>query len=305
MTPRPSVHYRRERWETPDADFVDVDWLVAAQSDPTHTPLVVMFHGLEGSSHSHYALALMHAVEQRGWLGAIPHFRGCSGEPNRSARAYHSGDSAEIAWLLQRFRAQHPQRALYAVGISLGGNALLRWLGEAGAAAQFVQAAAAVSAPLDLAAGGAALSRGMNRLYTRLFLNTLKPKTLAKIARYPHLARPDEIRRARNLYEFDNLYTAPVHGYRNTEDYWQRASAKPVLGQIQVPTLVMNALNDPFLPAQHLPHAHQVSAQVTLEQPAQGGHVGFVVGAFPGRLDWLPQRLLQFFEQADFRTGRL
>ena len=257
-----------------------------------------MFHGLEGSSQSHYALAFMHALAQRGWLGAIPHFRGCSGEANRTARAYHSGDAAEIAWLLQRFREQHPQRALYAVGVSLGGNALLRWLGEAGSAAQFVQAAAAVSAPLDLAAGGAALGRGLNRLYTRMFLNTLKPKTLAKIARYPHLAAAHDIHRARNLYEFDNLYTAPVHGYHNTEDYWQRASAKPVLRDIQIPTLVLNARNDPFLPAQHLPRINEVSNYVTLEQPASGGHVGFVVGNFPGRLNWLPQRLLHFFDQA-------
>jgi predicted alpha/beta-fold hydrolase len=152
-----------------------------------------------------------------------------------------------------------------------------------------VTRAAAVSAPLDLMAGGHALSRGFNHtVYTRLFLHTLKKKTLLKARQHPGLVNAQALRRARDLYEFDNLYTAPVHGYLNTEDYWQRASAKTVLRQIQVPTLI--------LPAQHLPHAHEVAPCVRLEQPDEGGHVGFVTGAFPGRLNWLPQRLLHFFE---------
>ncbi|MFN7667892.1 MAG: YheT family hydrolase, partial [Burkholderiales bacterium] len=180
---------------------------------------------------------------------------------------------------------------------SLGGNALLRWLGENPAQARFVNRAAAVSAPLDLMAGGHALSRGFNHtVYTRLFLHTLKKKTLLKAQQHPGLVNARALRQARDLYEFDNLYTAPIHGYLNTEDYWQRASAKTVLRHIQVPTLILNAKNDPFLPAQYLPHTHEVAPCVRLEQPDEGGHVGFVTGAFPGRLNWLPQRLLHFFE---------
>jgi predicted alpha/beta-fold hydrolase len=294
VTPCPRVNYRRERWTTPDDDFIDVDFVDSV--NPT-TPLVVLFHGLEGSSRSHYARALMYALQKRGWLGAVPHFRGCSGVANRLYRAYHSGDVAEIDWLVRRFAERHPDRTLYVAGVSLGGNAVLRWLGDKPEAAHRVARAVAVSAPLDLAAGGQALSRGLNHaVYTRLFLRTLKQKTLAKAQRHPGQLDAQALKRARDLYEFDNLYTAPAHGYLNTDDYWRRASAKPLLRHIDIPTLVLNARNDPFLPAQTLPHRHEVSTHVTLEQPEQGGHVGFVTGAFPGRIDWLPQRLLHFFE---------
>lgn len=294
FTPRPAVAYRRERWATPDEDFIDVDFVDSVHEN---APVVVMFHGLEGCSQSHYALAFMHAIQKRGWLGAVPHFRGCSGQANLTQRAYHSGDSAEIDWILQRFHRLFPQRQLYVAGVSLGGNALLRWLGEYGRATLFVQRAAAISAPLDLAAGGHALTHGFSRaIYTRMFLRTLKQKTIAKAALHPGLADISALRRARDLYEFDNLYTAPIHGYLDTEDYWRRASAKPVLREILVPTLILNAQNDPFLPAQYLPHHHEVAPVVVLEQPREGGHVGFASGVFPGHLQWLPQRLLRFFD---------
>ncbi|MCG2586436.1 YheT family hydrolase [Massilia sp. TS11] len=288
---KPRLHYRRERWDTPDADFIDVDFIDAAAGQP----LVVLFHGLEGSSDSHYARALMAAVQARGWAGAVPHFRGCSGELNRAPRFYHSGDAREIDWILRRLAAR-ASGPVYACGVSLGGNALLRWLGEEGSGAGFVRAACAVSAPLDLAAGGAALSSGFNRLYTRMFLQTLKPKCLAKLQQYPGLFDRQALLAARDLYAFDNVVTAPLHGYRNTDDYWDRASAKHVLPDITVPTLVLNARNDPFLPGVHLPR--HASAAVTLDYPEHGGHVGFAVGGLPGRLDWLPQRLLHFLDHA-------
>lgn len=291
---KPPVHYRRERWVTPDDDFIDVDYV---DSDQPHAPLVVMFHGLEGSSHSHYARALMHAIKQRDWLGAVPHFRGCSGESNRHLRAYHSGDAEEVGWIVRRFRTLHPQRPLYVAGVSLGGNAMLRWLGESREAAHLVERAAAISAPLDLMVGGHALSQGLNHaFYTRMFLRTLKQKTLIKAAQHPGLIDVHTLGRARNLYEFDDAYTAPVHGYLNAEDYWRRASAKPILDKVEVPTLVLNAKNDPFLPAFALPQVNQVSARITLEQPNEGGHVGFTTGPFPGTLNWLPERILRFFQ---------
>ena len=257
-------------------------------------PRVALFHGLEGSSSSHYARALMRALERAGWSGVAVHFRGCSGEPNRLPRAYHSGDAPEIGWILARL-AQFGQ-PLYAAGVSLGGNALLKWLGESGAAARVeVRAAAAVSAPLDLMAAGAALGQGVNLIYTRMFLATLRRKSVEKLARFPGLFDGGRMLAARNLRQFDDIVTAPLHGFRDTDDYWTRASSKPVLGGVNLPTLVLNAQNDPFFPRQYLPRPQDVSRMVSLEQPEEGGHVGFVSGAFPGNLDWLPQRLLAFF----------
>ena len=285
--------YRRERWDAPDADFIDVDFFDAGAAG---APRVVLFHGLEGSSSSHYAVALMRALERVRWNGAVVHFRGCSGEINRLPRAYHSGDAAEIGWILARLaQAGGP---LFAVGVSLGGNALLKWLGESGAAARAcVHTAAAVSAPLDLMASGAALGQGLNMVYTRMFLATMRRKSLQKLERYPGLFDRGSMLAARNLREFDDVVTAPLHGFRDTDDYWTRASAKPVLAGVGLPTLVLNAKNDPFLPARHLPSPAEVSGMVRLEQPEEGGHVGFAGGAFPGNLDWLPQRVLAFFEE--------
>lgn len=292
---KPPVTYRRERWDIHDPtlgdDFVGVDFVDGAPSKP----LVVLFHGLEGSSDSHYARSLMAAVEQRGWSGAVPHFRGCSGEANRTARFYHSGDAREIDWIIARLRTR-ASGPLYVAGVSLGGNALLRWLGESGARANFVTAAAAISAPLDLARGGAALSSGFNMLYTRMFLQTLKPKCLAKLDQFPGLFDRKALLAARDLYAFDNVVTAPLHGYRDTDDYWDRASARHVLHEITVSTLVLNARNDPFLPGEHLPTS--ASKAVTLEYPEEGGHVGFPSDSFPARNDWLPWRILSFFDAA-------
>ncbi len=296
---KPESHpYRRERWETPDKDFIDLDWSEAASNalNISRTPLVILFHGLEGSSNSHYALALMHAVTAIGWGGVVVHFRGCSGEANRLPRAYHSGDSEEIEWVLHRLKQHHPERPLYAVGVSLGGNALLKWLGEReSSAALTLCAAAAVSAPLDLSACGHNLGRGFNRVYTRHFLHTLKPTAAAKLKRFPGLFDESRLREATTVYEFDDVVTGPLHGFAGADDYWRRASSKPWLPAIRLPTLVLNAQNDPFLPPNALPGPDQVSSDVTLYFPRTGGHAGFVSGSLPGRLDWLPQRLLHFF----------
>ena len=286
--------FRRERWDTPDGDFIDVD----RSEGPGHAPLAVLFHGLEGSSRSHYAAAFAREARRRGWRCAVPHFRGCSGEPNRLPRAYHSGDWAEIGWILRRFRAETPDAPVYAVGVSLGGNALLCWLGEDAAAHETVDAAAAVSAPVDLMAAGTALGQGFNLFYTRVFLATMKAKSRLKLARHPGLFDGAAMLRARTLREFDDVVTAPLHGFHGVDDYWTRASSKPRLGRIRVPTLLVNARNDPFLPSEALPGPHEVSSSVELEFPEQGGHVGFVTGPFPGRLDWLPRRILRFCEAA-------
>lgn len=282
--------YRRERWATPDDDFIDVDHLVTAHpaANPPQT-LLVLFHGLEGSSASHYAQAFADFARAHGMAYAVPHFRGCSGELNWGPRAYHSGDHAEIGWVLQRFRDQHTGPIL-AVGVSLGGNALLRWAQEMGASASAVASAvAAVSSPIDLTAGGHAIGKGFNRLvYTRMFLNTMKPKALRKLAQHPGLFDRDALLQAQDLYAFDNVFTAPLHGFKNTDDYWSRASAKPHLRSIKIPALVVNARNDPFVPASSLPAQHEVGSHVTLWQPAHGGHVGFPKGRPPSHVRAMP-----------------
>ncbi len=288
------IAYRRERWDTPDGDFVDADWLNPGPSGDAGAdasrPLLVLFHGLEGSSRSHYAEAFADVARERGLRFVVPHFRGCSGELNRAPRAYHSGDHEEIGWILARVRERHAGPVV-AVGISLGGNALMRWAAEAGeSASRVARAVAAVCSPLDLAAGGAAIGRGFNRLvYTSMFLRTMKPKALAKLAQHPGLFDREALLAARDLYAFDNLFTAPLHGFRDTEDYYARASAKPHLHRIRLPALALNACNDPFVPAASLPVAGAVGAHVTLWQPAQGGHVGFPRGGLPADVRWMPE----------------
>ncbi len=346
--------FRRERWATPDNDFVDVDWLedmaptlftscnalplspgdgaglarggpalrpVAptlftafnalplspgdgaglARGGPAlrppagGQPLLVVFHGLEGSSASHYAEAFADVARERGWACAVPHFRGCSGELNLAPRAYHSGDFAEIDWILRRFASQHAGPVV-AVGISLGGNALMRWAAELGAEArQMVAAVASVCSPLDLAACGWAIGRGFNRqVYTRMFLRSMVPKALKKLEQHPGLFDRQKLLAARDLYAFDNVFTAPLHGFKDANDYWARASAKPHLHRVAIPALALNALNDPFIPRASLPQTSDVSGHVTLWQPVDGGHVGFPSAPFPGHVRAMPAAVAAF-----------
>jgi len=290
----PPLATRRERLELPDGDFLDFDWV----DGQAGMPVVVLFHGLEGSADSPYARDLMAHARARDWHGVVAHFRGCSGEDNRLPRAYFAGDSDDIEQMLRHVQARHPDASIYAVGVSLGGNALLKWLGEAGVAArERVACAAGVSAPLDLSAAGYALDRGFNRrVYTARFLATLKQKALKKAQQFPGMLDAKAIAASTTFREFDTLVTARLHGFRDADDYWRRASSKPLLRSIAVPTLLINARNDPFLPAWALPTRDDVSLAVTLEQPDTGGHVAFPSGPFPGNLDWLPRRLMQHFD---------
>lgn len=292
------VRYRRERWQTPDDDFIDLDWLDGSSDSGR---LIVLFHGLEGYAQSHYALSLMAIAAQLGWRGVVPHFRGCSGEANRLLRSYHSGDSREIDWILHRIKSQAPQSKIYVVGVSLGGNMFLKWLGEEReAASTVVEGAVAVSAPVDLAAAAAALDFGIKRiLYTEHFLRSMRPKAVAKISAHGLTIDPGAVRASLTFRQFDDLYTAPINGFKDAEDYWTCCSGKPWLKGITVPTLLLNAQNDPFLPSTVLPSVAEVSEAVTLEFPATGGHVGFVSGKFPGHLEWLPRRIIKFFSYGE------
>ena len=288
--------WRRERWDTPDGDFIDIDF--SSHPAGANAPTLVLFHGLEGSSSSHYAKALAQVCAQRGWHLAVPHFRGCSGEPNRLLRAYHSGDADEVDWILRRLQ-QGSSGELLAMGVSLGGNALARWAGlQQQAAAELVKGAAVICAPLDLVAGGVNLGQGLNRwLYTPVFMRTLVPKALAKWQQAPGLFDRQRLQRARTLHDFDDVFTAPVHGFRDADDYWRRASAKPLLKQVAVPLLLLNARNDPFVPAHSLPTPDEVSAAVQLWQPPHGGHVGFASGAWPAHVQAMPLAVTEWLEQ--------
>ena len=283
-----SPAYRREL--LPDslgATEVAYDFVDGKRPD---APLLMLFHGLEGSSASHYARALMFAAQRHGWHGVVVHFRSCGGVENRAPVFYHSGDSAEVAHMLQLMHSRYPR--ICAVGISLGGNALAKYLAEQGRHA-IPQAAAVVSAPLDLTAASHRLERGWSKmLYAPYFLRSLLPKAAACAARFPQIDAA-AVQAAANLTDFDNAFTAPVHGFADAADYYRRASAKPLLHQIAVPTLILNALNDPFIPAESLPQASDVSPSVTLLQPEYGGHAGF-----PGTadLDWLPDTVLRYFD---------
>ena len=319
----------RERVDTPDGDFLDFDWTIQGlaqptsglvrRDDPTTVPggaarwitqndqahraslgpvqALILFHGLEGSSRSRYALSIAEYFRARGWVVVIAHFRGCSGAANRLARAYFSGDSDEVKFMLDTVRARLPQARWHAVGVSLGGNALLKFLGEHPACAPWLAAAAGVSVPLDLVAAGLHLSSDpFNRhVYSRYFLKTLKPKVIEKANRFPGTIDVFRVAQAQDLRDFDDAYTAPMHGFRDALDYWTHCASKPWLPHIATPTLVLNARNDPFMPEPALPGPDQASANVVMHQPAQGGHVGFVTGPFPGHLGWLPSRLEQFF----------
>lgn len=325
VSPRPHVNWRRERWDTPDGDFIDVDFEadwpargarggecadrrsrphpdteqgLRTVSNQGAAPRLVLFHGLEGDSNRPYARALMAATRELGWQGLVVHFRGCSGSLNRAPRAYHSGDSAEINWILRRLRDRYPSAPIIAAGVSLGGNALLKWLGEQGeAATQVIDVAAAICPPQDLHAGAASLSSGINRIYTEYFLRTLRPKALAMAQTHPGLIDVDRVRRSRNFFDFDDAVTAPLHGFTDCFDYWRRSSCRQFLAGVRLPTLVINAHNDPFVPAACLAAPGDVSPQVRLDYSAGGGHVGFASGAPPGHLAWLPSRIIAFAEE--------
>lgn len=299
-----ALQWTRQRWVTPDQDFIDVDHLADTQAQAS-APLLVLFHGLEGSRSSHYVQATARVCQQMGWRMMLAHFRGCSGEINIAPRAYHSGDHAEIDWILKRAAALAPTAPTFAMGISLGGNALMHWAARAGAnARETVQAIASVCAPLDLVASGLHIGKGFNKhVYTRMFLSTMRPKAIAKAQQYPGLFDLHAALKARTLFEFDNVFTAPLHGFEDVMDYWSRASAKPLMRDVALPALALNARNDPFMPASSLPSRADVSERVTLWQPDTGGHVGFVqtqrwwrlpghVAAMPRAvIDWLAHQL--------------
>lgn len=287
---RPDPPLRRECLELPDGDFLDLDWTIGERG-----PLVLVLHGLEGSSASHYARGLLAALVRQGWRGVVMHFRGRGGQPNRLARGYCAADTADIAYLVDRLREREPTTPLTAVGYSLGGNALLKWLGETGANAP-LRAAVAVSVPFVLDNTARRLRTGCSRLYQHHLLRALKRSYRQKFRqRQDGPVALTDLPTLRDFYAFDDRITAPLHGYANVHDYYARASCRPYLRYIRVPTLILHALDDPFMHPEATPEADELSPSVRLELSSHGGHVGFVAGRWPWRAEyWLEQRIPEF-----------
>jgi uncharacterized protein len=300
LLPRPKLAYRRERLELADGDFIDLDWSepYPAQSGDaqTYRAILVFFHGLEGSSNSQYCLYSMGESNRSGWLGVVAHFRGCSGEPNRLPRSYHSGDSEHADTVLREMRKRFPTHKIFAVGVSLGGNALTKWCGEQGdTAKEIIDGAASVCSPLDLGVSAVAILHFQNRIFNRYFMKSMGASFAKRMEMHPELREKEFLATPRDFPEFDEHYTAPMHGYTSAWDYYERASSRGFIAKIRIPFLLLNPANDPFVPAWLIPNENEVPENVTLEQPAEGGHVGFVTAPFPGKLDWLPKRLMAFF----------
>jgi predicted alpha/beta-fold hydrolase len=290
--PRPTL--RRERLELADGDFLDLDWTPGRQG-----PICIVLHGLEGSSDSGYARGLLAALTLGGWRGVVMHFRGCSGEPNRLRHSYNAGGTDDLAYVATLLRRREPDTFLACVGYSIGGNVLLKWLGEAGASAP-VQAAVAVSVPFMLAAAAQRMKNGVSRIYQTYLLNHLRNSYRRKFRARPQPPVPLlELSKLRDFFEYDDKVTAPLHGYDGVDDYYTRASCRRYLQGIRVTTLIIHAVDDPFMLPSVVPSERELSDSILLELSPRGGHVGFVGGSSPWRADyWLEQRIPEFLTAA-------
>lgn len=292
FTPHCPLDLRRERIELPDGDFLDLDWM-----SPSDGPLVLILHGLEGSRDSAYIQRLFPLLQVAGLQGVVMHFRGCSGEPNRLARAYHAGDTQDVAYVVSHLLSIESERPIVAIGFSLGGNVLLKWMGETGDNNPLI-AASAISVPFDLHASADRLECGLSRIYQAYLLKALRIAILRKLDLLESsldITR-DEIKKLRTLRSFDNRITAPLHGFSNVDDYYTRASSRPWLRRIVVPTLIIQASNDPFMQKSGIPERNELSSCIDFELTRSGGHVGFISGRVPGLpYPWFETRVIRWF----------
>ncbi|MFM1836291.1 MAG: hypothetical protein RJA04_979 [Bacteroidota bacterium] len=286
----PLTHSHSERLELPDGDFLDVDWHLR-NGELHEKPLLIVSHGLEGDSRRHYITGLIRSFPE--FHALAWNYRSCSGDPNRNLRFYHSGATDDLDFVIQEALSRGV-KDIYLAGFSLGGNLSLKWLGENGKkASQFVRKAVAFSVPLHLSSSSQQLTRWENRLYTHRFLQTLLEKVTEKSARYPQDITPSMLASIRSLYEFDNVITGPLHGFKDAEDYYERNSSLYFLSGIRVPTLIVNAKNDPFLSQECLPD--QIDSDfVQIELPDSGGHCGFYPRNYRGQT-WAEQRAAAWF----------
>ena len=277
---------RRERLELPDGDFIDLDWTLNETG-----PIVILLHGLEGGSRSHYARSMLSVLPRHGLRAVLMHFRGCSGEPNRLARAYHSGDTGDFDFLVASLRDREPGVALAAIGYSLGGNVLLKWLGERGAQAP-LRVAAAVSVPFLLHESVTRMGRGFSRLYQWHLLKSLKQNVRRKSGKHAVPVALTELEKMSNFFAFDDRITAPLHGFQGAMHYYTTASCRQYLNRIRIPTLIVHAKDDPFMQDSIVPPPAELSPAIDFRLHRHGGHVGFVGGMLPWRPRyWLDERL--------------
>jgi predicted alpha/beta-fold hydrolase len=303
LRPWPRPRTARERWELPDGDFVDVDRLVG----PRDAPALLVLHGLEGNAQSHYVRGMLWQAQRRGMRAFAFHFRSCSGEPNRLLRSYHSGETGDLDAAVRRLAAELGGAPLLLAGFSLGGNVLVKWLGEQGEAAQsLVRAAAAVSVPFDLAACAAALdAQGvLPWIYRSRFLRSLKRKALDKASAFAGQLDEPAVRRVRTLREFDDVVTARVHGFEGAHDYWARSSSGPFVARVRVPLLLITSTDDPLVPGGCVPEQARNNPWVALEEQRRGGHVGFVEGPPWAPRFWAEERVADFLEERARRDAR-
>ena len=286
-----------ERFELPDGDFVDLAWAVNGLSNDS--PLVIVLHGLGGDANSPYVAGFLQAFNRCGWRGVLMHFRGASAEPNRLPRAYHSGDTGDLDQVLKALAQREPGTKKAIVGVSLGGNVLLKWLGEQGEQT-LVNAAVAVSVPFQLRLVADRINQGFSGVYQAHLLRRLRRVFGRKIEKHqdklPFSA--EQMESLRCFWTFDDTITAPLHGYSNVHTYYREASSAQYIAHIKTPTLIIHALDDPFMTPDVLNGINQCPPEVTLEVSKKGGHVGFVAGTIPGRpVYWLEKRIPEFFKE--------
>lgn len=280
---------RRERLELPDGDFLDLDW-----TPQTAGPLVLILHGLEGNIHSHYAGGFLSTLFNASMTVVFMHFRGCSGEPNRLARSYHSGETGDLDFVVRTLRRDYPKRSLSILGVSLGGNVLLKWLGEQ-TTDPGINSAVSISVPFELGTAADCLEKGASRLYQAYLLNKLMRSLRAKMQTIDMPLTPQDLPALTSLRAFDDRVTAPLNGFKDANDYYRKCSCRGFLGTIKTPTLILHARDDPFMLPSVIPGEHELGAGIRLELSAHGGHVGFIAGSNPAKpVFWLDQRVRRF-----------
>lgn len=290
---QPSLILKHEQLDLPDGDFLDLAW--TEDKPDKNTPLIILLHGLEGSVHSPYATGILKTIIDNNWQGVLMHFRGCSGRHNRLDRSYHSGETGDLQAFITILKERFPGRPLAATGISLGGNALLKYLGEQNKHCPLV-AAMAVSVPFDLADGAIALNKGFARFYQRHLIKSLQKKFRDKFKNRPAPVDIDRLHEWTDFYSFDHNVTAPIHGFKSADDYYTRSSSRQFLKHISIPTYILHSKDDPFMSLKSIPNDAELSPEVTLELTNHGGHVGFIYGNSPFHAHfWIEKKLVEFF----------
>lgn len=284
---------QHERLELPDGDFLDLAWI--NKNNPG--PIVLVLHGLAGNVESPYIQGILHTINKKNWRAVFMHFRGCSGVHNRLARSYHSGETGDLQFVISKLQKQASNIPLIAIGFSLGGNVLLKWLGET-AEQNPLHAAIAVSVPFDLQQAADYLNRGASRFYQWWLVRQLRATVKNKFKKITAPIALHNLYKLRSFWDFDDQVTAPLHGFRDAMDYYQQSSSKQFLAKIKVPTLIIHSKDDPFIPHTALPQTHELSPHITLEITEKGGHVGFITGKLPWRpVYWLEQRIIRFLQE--------